>query len=142
MNESRRICPEEWTVHWPHISESLDRIPQYWSDYWTKDFINESVVIERWQAWGFGVKENDINVVVLTHICQYPANRFLQIPLAFGNQLEACLPMIEATMERFAVAAECDICEIVGRPGWERKLPRFRRYAVVLKARVPKMGVH
>jgi len=141
--EMRRISPDEWTVHWPHTSESLDRIPQFWADYWTKEFINGAVLSGAWQAWGFGAKVGDINVIVLTQIVEFPANRFLQIPLAFGNHLDRCLPTIEATIERFAVEAKCDICEVIGREGWQKKLgPRFAKYAVVLKARVPKMGVH
>src|SRR5215475_4826173 len=52
--ESRRIWPEEWRVHCPKIAAVLDRIPQFWEYYWTKDSINEFVLAGRWQAWGFG----------------------------------------------------------------------------------------
>ena len=142
MTETRRIRRDEWECHWPRISADLDRIPQFWSDYWTKDFINEAVMTERWQAWGFGAQEGNLNVIVLTQVCEFPANRFLQIPLAFGNSLDDCLPSIMAALEKFAIVAECDVCEVIGRPGWERKLPQFSRYAVMLKARVPKIGVH
>jgi hypothetical protein len=140
--EIRRISPEDWSVQWPNISESLDRIPQFWSDYWTKEYINWCVVERNWQAWGFGVETGTLNVVVLTHVVEFPANRFLQIPLAWGNHLEECLPLIEAALERFAIEAECDICEIAGRVGWERKLKGFRRRGVVLCKRVPRIGVH
>lgn len=140
--ETRRLMPEEWGVQWPNISESLDLIPQYWADYWTKEYINYCVVEGAWQAWGFGTEPLQLNAIVLTHVVDFPANRFLQIPLAFGNHLEECLPLIEATLERFAIEAECDICEIVGRFGWERKLKRFKRRGVVLRCAVPKMGVH
>ncbi len=141
-SETRRISPEEWSIQWPNISESLDRIPQYWADYWTKEYINWCVVTGTWQAWGFGTESLQLNVIVLTNVVDFPANRFLQIPLAFGNHLEEMLPLIEATLERFAVEAECDICELVGRFGWERKLKRFKRRGVVLRCAVPNMGVH
>ena len=42
--EARRISPEEWAVHWPSVSRELDTIPQWWTPYWTKDFINHAVV--------------------------------------------------------------------------------------------------
>jgi len=139
--EARRIHSVEWTVYWPMVSQELDTIPQYWTDYWTKDFINGSVVNESWQAWGFG-KIGVVNVVVLSQILMYPASKVLQIMLAFGNSLDKCLPLMEATFERFAMETRCDVVEIVGRPGWEKKLPRFRRYAVVLRAEVQPQGVH
>jgi hypothetical protein len=140
--ESRRVQPEEWEVHWPHISESLDRIPQHWSDYWTKESIFEQVMRGEWQAWGFGTEPDLLNVIVLTQLIDYPAGRVLQIVLAFGNHVEECLPVMEAVLERFAIVAGARWCEICGRTGWERKLPRFRRRGVILRAEVPKIGVH
>lgn len=141
--ESRRIYPQEWVeCHWPYVADILRQLPEIWEDYWTLDSIFECVMTGRWQAWGFG-KSSQMNVIVMTEVLQMPAKRFLKLQLAFGNSLSSVLPQIEATMERFAVEAECDFCEIIGRPGWEkRSLGRFKRYAVVLRAEVPKMGVH
>jgi hypothetical protein len=47
-------------------------------------------------------------------------------------------------MEKFAIIADCAFCEIIGRPGWEEKIrsTKFERHGVVLRARVPKQGVH
>jgi hypothetical protein len=140
--EAKRIHIEEWQIHWPLIDRELDTIPQYWEDYWTKDFIRNQVVSGDWQAWGFG-DIGLIRVIVLTQIIVYPANTFLQILLAFGNSLEKCLPHMEATFERFANENNCDGVEIINaRVGWERKLKRFKRTGLVLKSWVPKLGVH
>jgi hypothetical protein len=50
---------------------------------------------------------------------------------------------MEATFERFANENNCDGVEIINaRVGWERKLKRFKRTGLVLKAWVPKLGVH
>src|SRR5262245_60374989 len=106
MEEARRISIEEWNTHWPKISAALDRIPQFWADYWTKESINGAVVQGQWQAWGFG-GIGDINIVVLTQIMSFPASRILQMILAFGNDLERLLPLMEATFERFAIETEC-----------------------------------
>lgn len=141
---SCRIHPKEWVdFHWPYVRDILVQIPEIWEDYWTLDSIFEFVVSGRWQAWGFGKSEGQMNVVVITEVCQMPAKRFLVARLSFGNSLEKVLPQIEATMEKFAMEAGCDFMEIVGRPGWEkRSFGRFKRHAVVLRVEVPKMGVH
>lgn len=140
--ESRRIWPEEWEAHWPQIQRSLDLIREYWEDLWTKESIYDCVMMGRWQAWGFGVERDDLNVIVLTQITDFPAGRLLQIVLCWGNQLDKLLPTMEGAFERFAIESESRVCEIWGREGWERKLPRFKRFGVVLRARVPKRGVH
>lgn len=139
--EARRISPEEWTIYWNEISRELDTIPQWWSPYWTKEFINAAVVSGGWQAWGFG-DINKINVVVLTQIIMYPGSRVLQMMLAFGNSLAMCAPLIDATLERFAIEAHCPYAEIVGREGWVRYFPGFKKVAAVLRRDIPEMGVH
>jgi hypothetical protein len=139
--EARRIDPEEWNLHWPDISRELDTIPQYWAPYWTKDYMCANVMTGGWQAWGFG-DVGSIRVIVLTQLIVYPASRVMQMMLGFGNSLDLVAPLIEATMERFAMEAECDYCEIVGREGWAKKFPRFKKVGVVLRCEVPTAGVH
>ena len=139
--EARRISPDEWSVHWSRISQELDTIPQWWEPYWTKDFINHAVMSQGWQAWGFG-DYNTINMIVLTQMIIYPGSKVLQMMLAFGNNLALCAPLIDATMERFAVETGCKYAEIVGREGWVQYFPRFKKVAVVLRCEVPEMGVH
>lgn len=141
---SERIGPQEWIdYHWPYVRDILRQIPDIWQDYWTLDSIFDCVMTGRWQAWGFGKSEGQMNVIVMTEVIQMPAKRFLKCQLAFGNSLDSMFPQIEATMERFAVEAGCDFCEVIGREGWEKKLRgRFRRKAVVWRADVSKTGVH
>lgn len=139
--EARRISPEEWVVYWPNVSKELDTIPQWWEPYWTKDFINHAVLTQGWQAWGFG-DLNTVNLIVFTQLITYPGAKVLQMVLAFGNSLAACAPLVEATLERFAVETRSQYAEIVGREGWVEYFPRFRKVAVVLRCEVPDMGVH
>jgi hypothetical protein len=139
--EARRIGPEEWIVYWPMISKELDTIPQWWAPYWTKEYINTNVLNGGWQAWGFGDIDK-VNIIILTQVMMYPANRILQIMLAFGNSLDLCMPLMEATLERFAVETGSKFCEFIGRPGWESKFPRFKPVGIVFRCEVPTMGVH
>lgn len=138
-----RISPEWWNDNLHAIYSQLDSVRHLWEDYYTKEFITDMVLQQSWQAWAFEKQKGETNIVVLTQIVQYPVSTVLQAILVFGNSLEECLPMMEATLERFAQVTRCDFCEIPqSRVGWERKLPRFKKVGVVLKCRVPKEGMH
>ena len=127
---------------WPKICEQLDRIPLFWGTRWTKESLHEAVMVGRYQVWGFG-KPGSVNVIVFTEVVDYPANRILRIPLIFGNSLDQMLPIMEATMiNKYAQEAGCSYCEAVGRAGWERKVPRFKRVGVLLRCEVKRKRMH
>lgn len=136
-----RISPESYIAYWPSIDKELDRVPRIWQDYWTKEYLYEGGAYERFQVWGFGLQE-ELRVIVFTQITQFPAARYLQIFLAFGNSLDLALPVMEATFETFARHTGCEFCEIVGRKGWARKLPRFKETRILLTCKVSNYGVH
>lgn len=135
------LAPEFVVEHWEAMKKELDRIPHTWAPYWTKESMFECLTSGHWQAWGFG-PTNVIRVTVFTTIALFPIGPVLQITLAFGNSLDALLPVMEATFERVAAVGNCVRCEIVGRPGWERKLRKFKRIAVVLSRDVEREKVH
>jgi hypothetical protein len=128
-------------AHWSEMSKQLGFVKHIWETHYTLDSMKEAILANVWQAWGFG-PQGVIRVTVFTQIIHYPAGIVLTIPIAFGNSLDALLPVMEATFERFAQANECSYCEIFGRPGWERKLDGFKRAAVVLRRKVVRTGVH
>jgi hypothetical protein len=136
-----RISADWWMAHLQEIHIQLDSVKHIWEDYYTKDFMTAQILNEAWQAWGFG-SDGKVRLLVITQIVVFPANRVLQILMALGNSLDECLPVMEATLERFANAAECGLCDAIGRPGWERKVPRFRRRAVLYSCSVPRHGVN
>jgi hypothetical protein len=140
--EALRVPPEvfcdEW---WPNFEHELDRVPHLWDEQWTKESLKTAVEMGAVQVWSFGPPA-ETRVIVFTQLVEYPIGRVLQVFLAFGNGLDAVLPMIEATFEKLAMLSDCVFCEVIGRPGWERKLPRFKRVAVVLRCKIEQKGVH
>ncbi len=66
----------------------------------------------------------------VTELAAYPRLRALRLWLAGGRRetLAGMLPAVEA----FAARRGCTRIEILGRGGWERALPGFRRRAVLL----------
>lgn len=132
----------ELTEFWPQICYELDKIPFIWETHWTKEALYECVMVGRYQVWGFG-EPGFINVMVFTEIVNFPANKILRIPIIFGNSLDQALPMMEAIiLDRYAVEAGCAFCEAVGRVGWERKVPRFKKVASLLRCEIKKRELH
>jgi hypothetical protein len=139
--EAVKLEPEDFLSLWPLIEVELDRVPHIWQDYWTKEFICKMVAEEVWHVWGFGPPDS-IRVIVFTQISMYPAGAVFQAFLAFGNSLDDALPVMEATFERLCQVTGCRVAEVLGRPGWERKLCGFERTGVTLRKRVMRQGVH
>jgi hypothetical protein len=139
--EALRLRNEEIVYYWPWIDKELDRVPHIWSGHWTKDSLYELSMNDRFQLWGFGPKD-EIRIFVFTQVIHFPANRILQAFLCFGNSLDEALPIIEATGERFAMETGCNMFEITGRKGWERKLKGFKCDYTVFTKIVPSQGVH
>jgi hypothetical protein len=63
----------------------------------------------------------------------------LRIGLA-GGDLDELLDL-ERQIAAYAADHECDSMEIVGRPGWERVLPGYKRTAVLMRKGL-KHGLH
>lgn len=134
------LTPDGFIHHWVDIERELDKHPEIWADYHTKESLYEDAINRHIQVWAFS-EDNKIRVVVFSRLVEYPAARVLHVMLALGNSIDRMLPQIEATLEQFAQTAGCSLCEIVGREGWERKLShRFKRKAVVLIASVNDRG--
>jgi hypothetical protein len=139
--EAWRISPDGYVQYWPEIERALDKVPHIWQTHWTKESLYEGAMSGRFQVWGFGAS-GLLNVIVFTQVAEFPAARILEIFLAFGNSLDSALPVMEATFEKFAQVTGCQTCEIIGRRGWARKLPRFKEHRTVLRWDVENYGVH
>lgn len=117
--------------YWPLIDKELDRVPQMWQPYYTKEFLREAALSGYFNVWGVGPSE-EIHLVVFTRILEYPGAKVLRVFFAFGNHLAECLPSLTGALEKLANNTECDFCEIAGRIGWEKKVPGFKRSGVTL----------
>ena len=127
--------------YWPQMQAELERVPHIWDTWWTLDALHDSLLSGHTLAVGVGPKES-IRLVVFVQVGFYPANNILTVFLAFGNGLDECLPLFEATIDQLAQKLNCGIVEVRGRKGWERKLHGFKNSGVVLTRRVDRQRVH
>jgi len=134
---------ESFSAMWPQISEQLDLIKHVWWDRWTKEEIFCAVLQRRLQCWGIGPPSAH-RLVVFSQILRFENVTTLQVMLAFGQSLELALPVLAATLEKFARSAGCGKIEVVGRAGWEKLLAPYgmRLESVILSKRVSEMRVH
>lgn len=83
-----------------------------------------------WTWWD----EGELVCVVVTELNRYPGGvTCCDLMWCGGRNMELWAKPMLAIVERWAMENGCTLMCIVGRPGWERALPGFRRSAVVLE---------
>jgi hypothetical protein len=121
----------------------MDLVPHIWAPWWTKEYLFEAVLVGRVQCWAVGPQER-IQLIIFTQIAIYPAARILQSLFILGNGLDEGLPVLAATLKRFAELQDCAACEVTGRKGWKKKLASegFVQRGVVLECPVQKQRLN
>lgn len=130
--EAHLLDADTIKMYWPQIVGMLERVPHTWSVY-TLESLYCRALNGDMQIWVVG--RDSIVMVVFTQVATYPAKRLLEIVWAGGNKvIPDSLPILDATLERFAELQKCDEMLVLGRSGWERVLKSigFRRHSVVL----------
>lgn len=138
--EATLMTPEMYAAHWPEISKELDRIPQFWTPWFTKEYLR-TAPLHGMHIWNAG-PPGKFHLIVYAQVFHYVAGTAYQIVFAFGNHLDKAIPILEATFERIAAQLDCDYFEIIGRDGWGRKLQDAKKIATIFRRDVPKFGVH
>lgn len=117
----RRLEELEVESFWPLIAEQLDLVPHIWEPFWTREYLQRMSCAGGMQVWGCGTSDR-LTMVVWTQIVHYPACRALQVVLALGSGIDEALPLLEHELQKFGQITGCEICEVIGRPGWWPKL--------------------
>ena len=135
--------PDVLAEQWPSIERELDNVKHIWSDQWTKEMLFAALDAQAMQLWVAG-KEDSYSLVVFTQLAPKPVGLVLEVVLAFGNNFFSALPMLEATLERFAQMQDCVRIDVMGREGFERVLKAygFRKSCVVVSRDVRKRELH
>jgi hypothetical protein len=118
------FSPELIEAYWPEIVRQMRLIPHVWSRWWTIEALYEAAMRGTVQIWGVGTKDQ-VHVIVFTRLASYPTGLILQAFLAFGNRLIRYLPLLVATITKFALDQGCHTIEVTGRAGWGRVLDRY-----------------
>jgi len=106
------------------IADAMARSNNYANASHFKKWISES----KMQLWFLWDKEQDIPNrlygIVITEIIQRPLQRCLNIKIMTGKHREKWQHLIK-NIEDFAWQNQCDLLELVARPGWKKILKPF-----------------
>jgi hypothetical protein len=113
---------------WHHcesmIADALARSNGYALAKHFKEWIKENKM-HLWFLWD---TENDVQDrmfgVVVTEIIQRPLHKSLNIKIMTGKHRDKWQHLVKK-IEDFAWANDCDLMELVARPGWEKVLRKF-----------------
>ena len=83
------------------------------------------------QLWTY--HDGEFRGAVATRIYTNAVGRICQLWVCIGVDVDELIDGVYAQLERWARDSGCYAMEIVGRAGWERRLPGYKRKAVVLE---------
>ena len=110
---------EQFTHYWGNgIGDALKNSDFY--DYYTEQWLFSSVFTKNVQI--FVLSDGAIKVVFFTQILDYPKCKALRCFWGYGCELDKFLPLANERLEDMARLCDADRIELVGRPGWFRKL--------------------
>ena len=124
INVPTKSVNEVWALVKTDIANALNRS----NGYALADHIKKWIIEEKMQLWILwdkeAAKESKYYGLVVTEIIQRPLQRCLNIKIMTGNHREKWQHLIKH-IENFAWQNNCDLLELVARPGWKRVLKPF-----------------
>ena len=115
---------EVWKVVKNDIANALTRS----NGYALSDHIKKWIKDQKMQLWILwdpeAEQQNKYYGVVVTEVIQRPLQRCLNIKIMIGRHREKWQHLIKH-IEDFAWQQNCDLLELVARPGWKKVLKPF-----------------
>ena len=123
-NIPTKSVDEVWGVVKNDIANALSRSNGYALSDHIKQWIKETKM-QLWILWDSEAeKQNKYYGVVVTEVIQRPLQRCLNIKIMIGRHREKWQHLIKH-IEDFAWQQNCDLLELVARPGWKKVLKPF-----------------
>ena len=124
INIPAKSLDPAWGIVKTDIANSLNRSNGYALAEHIKKWIKEDKM-QLWILWDTeGDKSSKYYGVVVTEIIQRPLQRCLNIKIMTGKHREKWTDLIKH-IEDFAWQQNCDLLELVARPGWKKILKPF-----------------
>ena len=118
------LTKDQAAAHWEQIEWRIDATPELARWYSKEDIINK-VFKDEMQFWTAGT-----DLVLLTAVMTAPAGKVLQIIWAHGTGLGYHFDELREKFNTYAWMTGCTRLEVLGRPGWERKLRREKGFII------------
>jgi hypothetical protein len=124
VNIPNKSVNDTWGLVKTDIANALNRS----NGYALADHIKKWILEDKMQLWilwdAEANKDSKYYGVVVTEIIQRPLQRCLNIKIMIGKHREKWQHLIKH-IEDFAWINNCDLLELVARPGWKKILKPF-----------------
>ena len=124
VNIPNKSVNDTWELVKTDISNALNRS----NGYALADHIKKWILENKMQLWILwdpeGNKDSKYYGVVVTEVIQRPLQRCLNIKIMIGKHREKWQHLIKH-IEDFAWINNCDLLELVARPGWKKVLKPY-----------------
>ena len=112
---------DTWSMVSNNIADALARS----NGYALADHIKKWILSNKMQLWIlWDSKDKKYYGVVVTEIIQKPLQRALNVKIMTGSHRDKWQHLIKQ-IEEFAWHNNCDLVELIARPGWKRVLKPF-----------------
>lgn len=108
---------------WDDIELFLKRGSEHWEEYYTLEWIFESLVSGKMMVWWLA-DDGGRFMLGLTEILDYPVRSVLRILWIGGSNLRYSLPALTYA-DIIAVRLKCSRIEVIGRKGFRKVLGSF-----------------
>ena len=122
-NIPTKSVDEVWKVVKNDIANALSRSNGYALSDHIKEWIKQQKM-QLWILWDSEAEKEKYYGVVVTEVIQRPLQRCLNIKIMIGKHREKWQHLIKH-IEDFAWQQNCDLLELVARPGWKKVLKPF-----------------
>ena len=122
-NIPTKSVDEVWKVVKNDIANALSRSNGYALSDHIKEWIKQQKM-QLWILWDSEAEKEKYYGVVVTEVIQRPLQRCLNIKIMIGRHREKWQHLIKH-IEDFAWQQNCDLLELVARPGWKKVLKPF-----------------
>ena len=123
LNIPTKSIDQSWGIVKSDIADALARSNGYALADHIKEWIKEEKM-QLWILWDPEAEKEKYYGVVVTEIIQRPLQRCLNIKIMTGNHRDQWQHLIKH-IEDFAWINNCDLLELVARPGWKKILKPF-----------------
>ncbi len=126
------ICvdPKDAERVWPFVSTMMYTAMKR-GDFSSFKVVEQKVLGGEMLLW-LAHQDKKIAAAAITQITSTEWRKVLSIVACSGKDMDEWLPLL-SDIEKFAGSEGCQAVRIVGRHGWERKLPQYRPHRVVLE---------
>lgn len=124
------VLPDQIQNARPHLEPWLARFDEVTRLVTPEDVFAQAARGDS-QLWTY--YDGEFRGVLATRIFRTSVGKICNLWVCIGDDVEWLIAGVYSTLEMWARDNGCYAMEIIGRPGWQKVLPGFKRKAVVLE---------